>query len=408
MPDFVPTPGADVSLTTGYRSTDQHLALDVKVDISSMIYKVMPEATPFITMLGSAEAPKKVQTVHNYVHNWLQKGAYPNTVRVAAAATAGATSITLDTNHGNRLGDNMVVRCRRTGETIYVITATASAISSCVRAVGDDSGVALLEGDELVLQAPSYPDASRMGTARSVVETSASNYLQIMRWPVQFSGRDIETAFYSGDDMENETRHNVITYMMLVERAFIFGKPYERTNANGKIQSFMGGLRHFITQNEWDLGNTEPTERAFVEFLEYAMRYGKGGRWYGRGVKYLYCPAVLMTIIEFWAKNRLQVLPEFKEKLGLTVKEYESTQGKVRLINDPILDPEGMAFLVDMDHVNTLQFANRGYKIVRNREDNDMDGKALELFADLGLKSEGVGDGEPHAVIYGESLKSAA
>ena len=73
------------------------------------------------------------------------------------------------------------------------------------------------------------------------------------------------------------------------------------------IRSMSGGLEYFIKSNYWNLAGKRPTERAFVEFLEEAMRWGKGGRQNGSGVKWLFHSARWGTEIEFWAKDRLEM-----------------------------------------------------------------------------------------------------
>lgn len=409
MPDFTTVPAPDPTVNTGYRSPDQALALNVVAQVDKSIYWVRPTATPFITMLGAEEAKLKPKDVGYYIHNWMTKAPYPDRVVMAATATAGDTSLTLNTNHGNWVQDNQTLMNLRTGEVLLALATSASAISTAVRGINNaGTGVEMEIGDELLLMAPGYPDASGMGTAHNVQERSFSNRCQIIKHPIQFSGRDIETEFYTGDEISNETKHNTVTFKTQVERTLLKGANYERTHSNGKIQSFCGGLDYFIQQNEWDIGSTEPSERAFVEWLSVVMKFGKGGYLHGNSRKILFCPTQLLTIIEFWAKDRLRILDSFKSKLGLVVMEYVTTHaaGGLRLVHDPALDMFGEAYLVDMNHVRKVFHKGRRYKVLRDQEANDIDGKALQLFVDVSLQVEGSGDGEPHAKIFGEALRS--
>ena len=407
MADFVQTPPPDPTIAAGLRSADDHLSLDVVADVDREVYQVRPNASPFTVMLNADEANLKRKFSHHYLYSWMTKTNYPDRVKAAATATAGATAVTLDTGQGDWLGTNQTVMNRRTGEIIYVVTTTTSAISVCVRGIGTGGvGQAIDIGDEFELLAPSYPDAAEIGTGRNVKEVSFSNYNQIVRWPFSFTGRGIETEFYSGDDVMNETKHHAITFAIQCEKANLFGKPHSRTHSGGETQTFMGGLDHFIQQNEWDVGNTEPSERAFVEWLSVVMKFGKGGYDTGSGRKYLYCPRQLLTMIEFWAKDRLKLVDGLKGALGLEVKSYLSTHGEIRLVADSILDAFGVAFLVDMNHVRSRPFKNRTTKLLKGRESNSLDGKSFEYFADIGLEVHGTGDGEPHAKIFGEALKS--
>lgn len=407
MSDFVQTPPPNPTLTTDLRSADDHLALDIVADVDREVYQVRPNATPFTVLLNADEANLKRKVSTHYQYSWMTKTNYPDRIKAAAAATAGATTFTTDTGQADWLGTNQTIMNLRTGEIIYIVAAATSTVTTCVRGIGTGGvGVAIEAGDEFELLAPAYPDASEKGTGRNVKEVSFSNYNQIVRWPFEFSGRDIETEFYSGDDVMNETKHAAVTFAIQCEKANLFGKPHSRTHSNGKTQTWMGGLDHFIQQNEWDIGNTEPSERAFVEWLSVVMKFGKGGYDTGNARKYLYCPRQLLTIIEFWAKDRLKIVDKLKGALGLDVRSYLSTHGEIRLVADSILDKFGVAFLVDMNHVRSRPFRNRTSKLLKNREANSMDGKSYEYFADIGMEVHGTGDGEPHAKIFGEALKS--
>jgi hypothetical protein len=406
MSDFVQTPPPDPTITAGLRSADDHLSLDIVADVDREVYQVRPNANPFTVLLNAEQANMKRKECTHYQYHWLSKTNYPDSIKLAAAADADDTALTTESGQASWAGTNQTVMNRRTGEIMYVTAGSGTSLT-VVRGIGTSGvGLEMEIGDELELLAPAYPDAAEKGEGRNVKETSLSNYAQIVRWPFEFSGRDIQTEFYTGDDVMNETKHAATTFGIMVEKANLFGKPHSRTHSNGKTQTWMGGLDHFIQQNEWDLGNTEPTERAFVEWLSVVMRHGKGGFDYGNSRKYLYCPRTLLTIIEFWAKDRLRLVDGLKGALGLEVRSYQSAHGEIRLVPDSILDRFGVAFLVDMNHVRSRPFRGRTSKLLKGRESNSMDGKSYEYFVDTGLEVHGTGDGEPHAKIFGESLKS--
>lgn len=405
MPDFVQVPPPNPTITAGLRSADDHLALDIVADVDKEVYQVRPNANPFTVLLNADQANLKRRECTHYQYYWMTKTNYPDGIQLAAAADADDTSLTTEANQAGWAGTNQTAMNRRTGEIVY-ITAGSGATLTVVRGIGTSGvGLEMEPGDVLELLAPAYPDAAEKGEGRNVKETSFSNYAQIVRWPFEFSGRDIQTEFYSGDDVMNETKHAAVTFAIQVEKANLFGKPHSRTHSNGKTQTWMGGLDHFIQQNEWDIGNTEPTERAFVEWLAVVMKFGKGGYDNGNSRKYLYCPRTLLTMIEFWAKDRLKLVGGLKGALGLEVKSYLSAHGEIRLVADSILDKFGVAFLVDMNHVRSRPFRGRTSKLLKGRESNSMDGKSYEYFVDTGLEVHGTGDGEPHAKIFGEALK---
>lgn len=401
MADFSPAPRQQPTLVTGVRGPEDALAQRTVVDMKDRILLYMPEATPFTTLTGQV---KGARTAHNLKVEWMEKDAKPRSVVVSGAQTDVDTTVTLVTGEQTKLANNDVLRNKRTGELLLVTDASANPVTM-VRGIGE-SPLALNDQDELIIIGTSYPDASRRGTAKSILEYPNFNYTQIFRRSFEFSGRDIVTEFYGGNDVDNETKWQAVEFKRDIEYTAYFGKrELIAQSGSTKQRTFTGGLLQAIKTNVWDLSTPGApfASRTFNEFLEEAMRWGRGGRLQaGKAIKYLLCGSRYLTEFSSWGEEKLHTVV-LDEKIGFVAKSYQSSHGTVIFMASPILDEyhPDYAFLIDFNHVDKVVLRDRGYKLLRGREDNDFDGEAYEYFADLGWE---IGFEHAHALIKGISI----
>jgi hypothetical protein len=388
MASFVP-PARDVPTTvSGYRApNDSVTSTRLKPDVQQEIAWYFPSAAPFTALSTKV---RKRRTVSQYQFYWLEKDIYPRIMSPANAYPTGAeTSVDVAAGQGARLAANALLMNRRTREQILV-TAVSTDTLTVVRGIGDGgTGQPILATDDLELQAFIYEDGSDVGTSKTVIESAEYNLTEIIRTPFAFTGRQINTDLYGGKDPAIEQKWAGIEHTKSIENRCFFGKRHSRTGAGGKLQTFCGGLEYYIKTNVWDLNGQTPTERSFVEYLEYAMQLGRGGTNEGSGTKYLFGSRRWMTEIEFWAKDRIEYRPMDKTG-GLKLGRYETTHGTIMLVTNPLFDGEhgGFAFLVDMNHVRLVNHQGRATKLLKNRQGNGIDGKIHEYLSDISCQVE--------------------
>lgn len=386
MADFEALDKAEPTTISGYRAPEDQVAERVVVDMENTILRYMPEAQPFLTLTGRIKGKMKT---HNVKKEWLEKDFKPRRVTISGAQTDIDTTVELVTGDGSKVGANDVLKNLRTGEIFFSSTTPAADALTVVRGVGA-APAAMNDGDNAIIIGSSFPDNSQMGAMKSITEYPNFNYSQIFRTGFGFSGRDIATEFYGGDDVDNETKWQAVEHKRSIEYSFLFGKRELIAAAGGvKQRTFTGGLEQSIVSNVWNVGG-EPTERAWIEMLEEALRWGKGGRLQGgAALKYALMSSRWLTIINAFALNKLQYRV-LDEEIGFGVMEYVSPHGRIRLVPTPLLDEyhPDYAFIVDMNHVDYFYLRGRDTKLLSGREENDRDGEAYEYFSDCGLKTE--------------------
>lgn len=399
MADFAPQPRTEPTFVTGYRGPEDQLSNRVVVDMKETILLYQTEATPFLTLTGHIKGNRVAK---NFKYEWLEKDFKPRRVTVTGAVTDVATTWSFIAGDGAKVAANDFLQNPRTGEILLVTVMTTDTVTTAVRAIGG-TGVAMNDGDVLVILGSSYPDNSTLGTPKSVQEYPFFNYTQIFRKPFAFTGRDIVTELYGGDDKTTETKWQAMEHKRDIEYTMFFGKRHIIAGTSTvKNRTFTGGLDWAINTNAWNVSGVSLNKRVFDEFLEEGLRWGKGGTYFGAGTKYLFASSRWITEINSFVNNQLQYRTLDKQ-IGFKAFEYVSPHGTVLLVRSPLLDAfhADRAYLVDLNHVDYVTLRKRNTKLLDNREENDRDGEAYEFMTDAGLQ---VTEEFAHSKLFGISL----
>lgn len=394
MAEFNPQPRTAPTLVSGTRGPENQNTARVVVDMEDEILLYQPEATPLLTLTGRMR--KKREAV-NARFEWLEKDEYPRSLEVTATADSDDTAISVVAGHDARVFTGAVVINLRTGENILVnATPTSGSLGTVVRGIGGGAADIVI-GDRLLYAFNAYEDGAGLGTLKSIQEFNEYNYTQIIRTPFGFTGRDLQTELYGGRDEMTETKWQAIEHKKSIEYAMGFGKRELRTPSHQ--QTFTRGVDQWIVSNRWNVEGVTLTERAFVEFLEVGMKWGKGGNQNGSGTKYLLCSSRWLTEINGWVGDRLRYKP-IDESIGFSAQEFNSPHGNVELIRWPLLDyyhPD-RAFLLDFNHIRYVYMRGRDTKLYIDRQANDVDGKTNEYLSDCGVQ---VNFEHAHAALFG-------
>jgi len=382
------------TVTTSLRGPESQNSARVVVDMEDQILLYQPEATPLMTL--TAKMRKKRKAV-NPRFDWLEKDEYPRGITIATAVDQDATTLTAaSAAEGTSCVAGNVLVNTRTGENILVATTPTTASIVVTRGIG--GGFADIDvGDVLLNAFNSQEDGAGLADERSIQEFNYFNYTQIVRTPFGFTGRDLQTELYGGKDEMTETKWQAIEHKKSIEYAMAFGKRHLITGTHQR--TFTNGLDNAILSNRWNVEGISLTERSFVEFLEGAMKWGKGGNQNGSGTKYLLASSAWLTEINAWVGTRLRY-KVLDDSIGFSAQEFNSPHGNVELIRWPLLDyfhPD-KAFLLDLNHIRYVYMRGRDTKLLYDRQGNDIDGKINEYFSDVGAQ---IDFEHSHSALFG-------
>jgi hypothetical protein len=381
-PVFAPT------FVSGARTTGDIVSGRIKDDYADEIFTYQPNGNGVTLLL--VRSGKKKREATQYLYNFLQKDRYVYRDRMAHA-TPGTAYDADDTSivvaNGSRFRARDVVLVPATMERFLVQSVSTNTLTIEQRGLGD-TAQPIADGSEFIIVGNAYPENAASGTELSIQETVVFNYTQTIRTPFAFSGREMNTDMFGGPDMKTEEKWQASTHAQKVENALLWGARDTFNDASSaKPNSTTGGLHYWVrNSNEWDLNGIPFNHRNFVEYLEYGMYYGRGGR-HGSKTKWLFGSSAYMTQIESWGHDKVRLVPS-NEVLGLKVQKIQTTHGDVMLVDHPLFegDNRDKAFLIDMNHIRYVYHQGRDTQLRRDIGTPSVDGKTHEILTDCGLE----------------------
>lgn len=389
QPGIRPVPG----LVTGSRGPENFNAERVKVSMQDEIARYMPSEYPLVTL--TSRMKEKRQT-DNYRFDWVESDEYPRQIELTAVANVGTTALSVTAGVDARVPASAALLNTRTRE-VSQVTSTVSGTINVTRDIGATGQKDMVAGDILIYLHNVSEDGADVGASKTTVDLPKFNYTTILRRPFAFTRRGSKTALYGGKDPADTRKKMAIEHAKDVEYLMYFGQRASFTGTGGHLVTVGNGLEQHIKTNRWDLSGTGTvTERAFDEMLEEVSRWpgGKGIR-----TKYLLHSSRWGTEINWWAKDKLEYTV-LDEEIGFAAYKYKHSQCNVMLIHSPILDydHQGWAFLLDLDQLKYVYFADDDTQLLKNRGGNGVDGSTEEFLSDVGLEVQLEAS---HALLYG-------
>ena len=379
---FTPIPRAEPTVLTGTRGPENAQAVRIVPDVFEKIIFLNPEASPF-TVITSYLRDRKPCTQVRY--DFFEKDEFPRRVTLSADSAVLDTALDVQAGQGVRMGANAVFMNLRTREQVLVTAMASADVATVTRGIGGPEED-MVTGDELEYQGSISEDGASLGPMKSVKEENYWNYTETVRTPYGFTGRDLVTKFYGGADKEVERQHKAIEHLTSIEYRFLFGRRHLMTGTHQR--TFTGGLEYFIKSNIWDLNNNIPQEEAFIDYLGEVMRYGGNGNQNGVGRKWMFASRRWLTIIERFARNKIQYRP-MDDRVGIKVGFFDTSQGTLILVPTPILNGNphgGWAFIVDLDQIRFRYLNGRDTMLKENVQAPDEDANKEEWLTDFGAE----------------------
>lgn len=222
------------------------------------------------------------------------------------------------------------------------------------------------------------------GTLREIKGTTPVEkvgYTQIFRTPFGVTETSANTeTLIKENDLDYQRRKKGIEHMVDIERAFWFGKRSKRTGSNGKPIRTTAGVIDVIST--YATANVD-TEAEWETWLQDVFKYGNKE-------KYAFCSPQIITMINGFAKAKVELV-QSEKTYGITILKYVSAHGTLNLIKHDLFTgtPYGnYAVAVDMEVATYRYLKNRDSKLLTDRQENDADEKIEEYLTETGLMLE--------------------
>lgn len=378
-------------MITGTRDTANILQAKKKIDMSNTIALLQPSATPLTSLLKQFK--QNTNPARNPRFSWMEDdlGARWDAVNNGAGYTDADTSIVVD--NGNYFSAGDIVKVPRTSE-VMIVTAVNNGTNTLTvtRGYGVTTAAAINDDDPLVIIGNANEEGSGKREIKTTKETEVYNFTQIFKSPFGVTNTENATEMYGGNDLSYQQKKKGIEHMVDMTRAFYFGERKEDFTGS-KPKRTTGGLLSFLTENNYDAGGPLTESEFDNNIAEFAFRYGSNE-------KLMLCSGRLLSVINGWAKGKLEV-DQGAKNYGLNVMNYITPFGQLKLMYDPVL--EGAVYgtygiVLDVENIKYRPLQGRDTSLETNIQNNDEDQRIDQYLTEAGVE---VRLPQTHAVITG-------
>lgn len=305
--------------------------------------------------------------------------------QLSAGVLVGASTIVVD-ERATRLKAGDMLLNERTSEAIRVISVTNDTTFEATRGVSNTTPLAMNNDDELIYVGSAYREGAPRATGTSFNPTKVYNLTQIFREPIEWTRTAMKTRLRYTNDIQSEDRRRALNkHTIGMERAFWLGRQYETLEANQPIR-FTGGVLSFIPASNIktvvDAGGILDADELFSYFPEIFA--------YGSGEKLAFCSLKVLSILgEVVRKNSEYQWGPSEKEYGMNVKRLFTPAGTLTLTEHPLFGQSGQFLansMVVMDTANLKYRYIDDTKLLKDREEKGVDGKAEEYLTECGLE----------------------
>jgi hypothetical protein len=375
-----PTDGAPV---TTYKVDSDRRDIDIANDIA----RLMPEATPFITILMRA---RKVP-VDSQEFIWYDRGKQEWWTELTSSYSSGTahTELTLDLDDTSFLRKKDILMNAATGEMFRVKSVDSSSQVTVERGYGYDSDASsgtdavASEGtdDNIMRVSNAMEENSNAPDTYATQPTKLWNLVQTFRTPFDASMANQLEAKKAGQNPRVELRREkLIEHRIDIEKQCMFGERYEDLSNNIRMT---GGLIQFIESNSYDVDSTNGgilTEAEWENFCEMAFDWGSDTK------LFLTSPKV-GSIINQFAAGRIETTSE-QDTYGMRLRRYISFHGDVLIATTKLFEKDyaSTGLMLDIENIDFRPFGGMDSKLRANIQDPDLMGWKDEYATMAGLR----------------------
>lgn len=319
-----------------------------------------------------------------------------DTIRVTEttglAANTGSTTLTASGGGLTNLVAGDLLLVEKTDQATYdneivEVSAVASDTSATIVRAQAGTTVAAIPASSVLMKIGNvYAEGTGAPTASSRNPTKLLNYCQIFKTTYDITETATRTRARTGDPLKNDKKRKMFDHSIAMEWAFLLGKKFETTGANGKPKRTTGGLRSFITSNV-TVFSTTPTETTFLNAVYPVFNYSTGAG----DERLVLCGNNFLNTLNQLAKNSSTSRVNFDEVVrvyGMALQRWILPQGVLYVKTHPLMNNHPIynasAFIIDPTALKYRYIRDTTFK--DNIQANDEDRKKGQWLTECGLE----------------------
>lgn len=339
-------------------------------------------------------AKMKSESVDDPEFNWWEEeltiirltvgGSGNSATSTATAVSAGALQLVA--------GDQLLVEKTETStydnEIVLVSSVTDDTNLVIKRAQSGSTAAAFPAGAFLTKIGNVFAEGTNAPDVTNNNPTKLRNYCQIFKTAYELTESTRKTGTRTGDAEKNDKKRKMFAHSRDLEFAFLFGRAFEDTGANGKPRRFTGGLRSFISTNVTVFATT-PTEDTLLNALYPVFDYNAGG---AGDERIVFAGNGALNSLNRLARNssstRINFDGQLKGSYGMNLTSWIIPQGRLLVRTHPLMNVHGR-FSNSMFVINPSSIIYRYLRDTAAKDNiqaNDADTKKGQWLSECGLE----------------------
>lgn len=359
-------------------NTDRHV-----VDMSSSIALLKPRLYPLTVLTKKLNK----RTTHNYKFEWLEDSLMARWVSANGAQTNVSTTLALQSNEGQVIAVDDLIKIVPTGEVARV-TAVSGDTLTIQRGYGETSAQAISDGDKILVIGNALMQGSGSPAEKKSKTTTAYNYTQIFKTAFSVTGTLDKMKLYGGKELARIRNKKAVEHAQSIEYALLFGErkldltgAQPRTTTGGVLR-FLSGTSNVDTLDTSVVTDTKLQKKALSDWIEKLFSYGSDR-------KVWLCSPSVISFVNSLAEDKLQIIQGDNDKtFGLDIVRYQTPHGTLNMIQHPLLVQgyAGYSIALDMENLSYRPLTDRDTKLKTNIQLPDEDGIRDMYITEAGLE----------------------
>ena len=276
-----------------------------------------------------------------------------------------------------------------------IVTASAAGAGGSItitRASQGTTATPIPTNSTLTRIGNAFAEGTTAPSASTRNPTKLYNLAQIFKTTYELTNSSAKIKTRTGDPVKNDKKRKMFDHAVSMELAFLFGKRYETTGANGKPLRYTGGLLWFLSQYASSMitqFTTTPTETTFTDAIYKVFDYNSRAG----DERIVFCGNGAMNSLNKLANTQARTRLNFDgvvKVFGMNLQRWVLPQGTFYFRSHPLFNTHSRftndMFIFDPSVIKYRPFRDTTFK--DNIQANDADTQKGQWLSEVGLEVE--------------------
>lgn len=277
-----------------------------------------------------------------------------------------------------------------TGEIVTVVSVASDTSITVARGQAGTTAAAIPDAAYLLKIGNAFAEGTRSPTASTRNPVKLYNFAQIFKTAYELTNTADKTKARTGSARENDKKRKMFDHSNSLEYAYLFGRKYETTGANGKPLRYTGGLFQYLQNQTKTFAASGLTwdEDHFIESVAPCFNYTADGVGNERIVL---AGNGALTELNKLAKSSSSTRINFDgtvKTYGMELQRWILPQGTIYIRTHPLFNthPKYTYAMLGLNPSGLIDRKMREHVFQDNIQENDSDTRKGQWIGETGIE----------------------